>query len=64
MSLGKKLSESMILKGHGLVLMGMGSLWERHLFPRKSKSHGKIFKMKRSLKGKREGIRTVILGRL
>lgn len=54
----------MILKGHGLVLMGMGSLWERHLFPRQSKSHGKIFKMRRSLKGKRGGVRTVILGRL
>lgn len=52
----------MILKGHGLVLMGMGSLWVRHLFPGESKSHRKIFKM-RSLKGKREGVRTVILGR-
>lgn len=63
MSLEKKLSESMILKGHGLVLMGMGSLWVRHLFPGESKSHRKIFKMRRSLKGKREGVRTVILGR-
>lgn len=53
----------MILKGHGLVLMGMGSLWVRHLFLGESKSHRKIFKMRRSLKGKREGVRTVILGR-
>lgn len=62
MSLGK-LSESVILKGHGFILMGMGSLWERHLFPGESESQGKIFKMRRSLKGKRERVRTAILGR-